>query len=45
MRMPILRQHYVVEFFRQYVDQRYNLMSTRHRQIAAWAEVILNIDH
>src|SRR5262245_58049390 len=45
MRMPILSQHHVGEFSRQHVDQRYNLMSTRHRQIAAGAEVILNIDH
>src|SRR5262245_39361216 len=45
MRVPILRQPDVGEFSRQHVDQRYNLMSTRHRQIAARAEVILNIDH
>src|SRR5262245_61315452 len=45
MRMPILSQHHVGEFSRQHIDQRYNLMSTRHRQIAAGAEVILNIDH
>ena len=44
-RMPILRQHHVGEFCRQRIDQRHDLVPARHRQAAAGAKVILDIDH
>jgi hypothetical protein len=44
-RVPILRQHHVLKFCRQPIDQRHDLVAARHRQIAAWAKVILQVDH
>jgi hypothetical protein len=43
-RMPILRQHHVLEARRQPIDQRHDLIAARHRQIPARAKIILNVD-
>ena len=44
-RMPILRQYDVGEFCRQRVDQRHDFIAARHREAAARAKVILDVDH
>jgi hypothetical protein len=43
--MPILRQYRVLKFCRQPIDCRHDLVAARHRQIAARAKVILQVDH
>jgi hypothetical protein len=35
----------VVEFWRQRIDQWHNLIAARHREAAARAKVILDINH
>src|SRR5262249_51350548 len=44
-RMPILRQHHVLETAGQMIDQRHDLVAARHRQPAARAEIVLHVDH
>src|SRR5450759_520798 len=43
-RMPVLRQHHMRELACQAIDQWHHLVATRHRQAAAGAEVVLDID-
>ena len=43
-RMPVLRQHDVLEILGQRVDQRHDLVAARHRQRAARTEIILHVD-
>jgi hypothetical protein len=45
LRVPILRQYHVLKFCRQPIDCWYDLVAARHRQIAARAKVILQVDH
>ena len=43
-RVPVLRQHHVLEAAREAVDERHHLVAARHRELAARAEIILHID-
>src|SRR5262245_4597920 len=43
-RVPVLRRHHMREFSRQCIDRRHDLVAARHRQIAAGAEIVLNVD-
>ena len=43
-RVPVLGQDDMLELDRQTVDQRHHLIAAWHRQLTAWAEVILKID-
>ena len=43
-RMPVLRQDDMLEILHEFVDQRHDLVAARHRQRAAGAEVVLQVD-
>src|SRR5690606_27167700 len=43
-RMPILRQHHVLEAPRKPVDERHDLVAARNGKRAARTEIILNVD-
>jgi hypothetical protein len=42
--MPILRQHDVVKGVDQPVDQGHDLIALGHRELAAWAKIVLYVD-
>ena len=44
-RMPVLRQHDMLEALRDTVDDRHDLAAVRHRQRPAGAEIVLDVDH
>jgi hypothetical protein len=43
--MPVLRQHDVVEFARQGIDQGDNLVTARHGEATAGTKVVLDVDN
>ena len=43
-RMPVLRQHEMLEILGQRVDQRHHLVAARNGKRAARAEIVLHID-
>jgi hypothetical protein len=44
-RVPVLGQHHELEAAAELVDERHHLVATRHREVAAGAEVVPHVDN